>query len=206
MLAPGLVFIDAFEHLLLLGFPPKGLEEGVAEEEDDSCHSSAYQIAQVLSELAVLPIPLVFMRPEIDESWRNFERKRHQSIPSGCPCQTIRKACPLFEELCFNLSLFGALKAGKPLHLTSSVAEVGKVLREREILDGSTGRLTEIAGRNEDCPILDVVAILRPAHRVMLSVSSRVVHVMHHVHVRVEDKAVYDVACEGKVVEARGEE
>ena len=68
MLGPCLVFIDAFEHFLLLGFPPKRFEESVAEENDDSCDPSSNQIAQVQPKHAVLAIPFVLMCPEIDES------------------------------------------------------------------------------------------------------------------------------------------
>lgn len=59
------------------------------------------------------------------------------------------------------------------------------VLSEAGLINGGALGPTEVFGGKEDSPKTNVVLIIRPAHVVVLAVLSRVVHVVHNVHVSI---------------------
>jgi hypothetical protein len=153
----------------------------------------------------ILHVPFVFMSSQIYKIFRNLKRKRHKSVSCWCWSQTIWKTWKLLKKLPLKLLFFCTFKPSKPFNLFSSTTNMLKVLIQLKLLYWDTILNVKVARWDENRSIFDVVLIFFPPHWIVLSMSSRMVHVMDNVHIWFEYIAVYNTSSASQIVETSRE-
>lgn len=80
-----------------------------------------------------------------------------------------------------------------------------KVLSQLKLLYWNTIFNIKVVRWDENRSIFDVVLLFFPPHRIVLSMASRMVHVMDNVHIWIVYIAVYDTPSASEIVEASRE-